>query len=165
VSDDFAAWLKRHGYDADAESVSVRDATRTGIAERTLRRYIADGILPTTTVRGRRGAEHRIRLDDLYRVHGERSGAIERVHGSPVAELAEQVATLRMHLEVISRRDSLDAERLRQTIEEQTRTIEALQAEQRDARHQLHQMHEQLVRALMPPQKAGFWRRLFKRGD
>jgi predicted site-specific integrase-resolvase len=165
MSDDYAAWLAKHGYAAGAESVSVRDATRTGIAERTIRRYIADGILPTTTVRGRRGAEHRIRLDDLYRVHGERSGAIERVHGSPVADLADQVAALRQQLDAQQAAAAVDAERLRQTVEDQTRTIEALQAEQRDARHQMHQMHDQLVRALMPPQKAGFWRRLFKRGN
>lgn len=144
-----AAWLDAHGFDAGTEIVSVRDATRAGVAERTLRRYISDGILPTVRVRGRRGEEHRIRLTDLHRVITERSSAIERVQVSPVDELAAQVQALRA------------------VIEEQNRTMDELRAEVRDSRAQLHQMHEQVVRALMPPASAPddrpWWKRILGR--
>lgn len=122
----YDAWLAEHHLEG-IEALTVKQCASTGVAERTIRRYIADGTLPTTTVKGARGSEHRIKPTDLYRVLSERSGAIERANSSPMQDMAASIDTMRQ-------------------------TIERLEAEQRDTRHQLHQMHEQLIHALMPRQ-------------
>ena len=125
---DFDAWLNEHGLDG-MEMLTVREATRSGVAERTIRRYIADGVLATTLVQGARAKEHRIKPKDLYNVISARSGAIERAKASPVEDMAAEIAALRQ-------------------------VIEELRHEQRDARHQIHQLHEQLVRALPAPRRS-----------
>ncbi|HWD37289.1 MAG TPA: hypothetical protein VG944_00440 [Fimbriimonas sp.] len=141
--------------------LSLRDAAQTcEIAERTLRRYIADGALPTEKVKGPRGWEHRVYVPSLFLVLQEKAGAIERARSSPMEDMGREIAAL---CRVIVEQQTISDRRTDKLLDEirnQSRVIDELRAEQRDARAQMHGIQEQMIRALMPRQKPSFWQRI-----
>lgn len=136
-------------------------ATKAGVAERTIRRYIADGNLETEKIKGPRGWEHRVYVPTLFTLLQEKTGAFERARSSPIEEMAREMASLcRMIVEQQSRADARTS-KLLEEIRGQSRTIDELRAEQRDARAQMHALQDQMIRALMPRQRPPLWKRLF----
>ena len=136
-------------------------AQRAGIAERTVRRYIADGNLETEKVKGPRGWEHRVYVPLLFSLLQEKSGAFERARSSPVEEMAREMAGLcRMIVDQQARADQRTTHLLEE-LRNQSRVIDELRAEQRDSRAQVHCLQDQMIRALMPRQKPPFWKRIF----
>lgn len=183
----FEAWLKECqpiGRTLSAESrVTVREAVKlTSVAERTFRRYIAEGILPTEAIQGNRGKEHRIPLPSLFLALERRKPAFERSASSPVADMARQMEALQhayeaeretLRAQLIADRDKMqnlltqqlkEGQRVQTAFMEaialQTKTIDELRAEVRDSRAQVGQLQEQMVRALMPPKKPTLWERI-----
>jgi len=150
------------GIDEPDCHLPLKDAVnRAGIAERTIRRYIADGNLETEKVKGPRGWEHRVYIPTLFSLLQEKSGAYERTRSSPIEEMAREMASLcRMIVEQQARADTRTG-KLLEEIRNQGRVIDDLRAEQRDARAQMHALQDQMIRALMPRQKPPFWKRLF----
>jgi DNA-binding transcriptional MerR regulator len=173
--DNYLDWLERHGFRAEEETVTIRRAVEgVKVSERTLRRYVADGVLPTETVKGSRGSEHRIYLPDLFMVLDGRRDAFERSASSPVSDVARQMEALKNQhererrelLERIESQRRQDAEKDKaflDAIDRQTRMIDELRAELRDSRAQMHQMQEQVVKALMPPKKPTLLERLMRK--
>jgi len=147
--------------DPDSHLSLKEAAQKSGVAERTLRRYIADGHLSTEKTKGPRGWEHRVYVPLLFSILQEKSGAFERARTNPMEEMGREIAALcRMIVEqqtVADRR----TDRLLDEIRNQSRVIDELRAEQRDARGQMHSLQEQMIKALMPRQKASLWKRIF----
>jgi DNA-binding transcriptional MerR regulator len=144
--------------------ISLKEACeRTDIAERTLRRYIAEGLLPTEKVRGPRGPEHRVYVPRLFLVLLERSAAFERARSSPLEDMSREIAALCRA--IVDQQSEADrrVDRLLDEMRNQGRMIDDLRAEQRDARAQMHTLQEHMIKALLPPERPKpFLRRLFE---
>jgi DNA-binding transcriptional MerR regulator len=148
---------------ADPNSfLGLREACeRTGIAERTLRRYVAEGLLPTEKVKGPRGPEHRVYVPRLFLVMLERSAAFERARSSPLEDMSREIAGLCRAIVEQQAIADRRTDRLLEEIRGQSRVIDELRAEQRDARAQIHVIQEQMIKALLPPARKSFLRRMF----
>lgn len=142
--------------------LSLREACdATGIAERTLRRYIAEGLLSTEKVRGPRGPEHRIYAPRLFLVYLERSAAFERARSSPLEEMSKEIAQLCRAIVDQQAHADKRVDRLLEEMKRQGELIDELRAEQRDSRAQLFTLQENMIKALLPPPKKSLAARLF----
>lgn len=150
---------------ADHVELTVKELTAVaGVAERTIRRYLSDGILRPRSVAGARGVMHVIPLAQAVEVFTRRKKTIEQARTTPIDDLAQEVKALRELLELASKSASDDAAAARQQsaqqveqltglVSAQERVIDELRAEVRDARGQLAQLHEQVIKALPAPRK------------
>ena len=138
----------------DSQLTVKQVATFSGLAERTIRRYLAEKAFETIETKGKRGRELRIPAKNALDVVLARSSG-QNVSAKPTGP----------DLAILEALDSMKA-----TIEAQARTIEGLRTELHDTRGQLHQMNEMIVRALpariedRPEPKKGFFARLFGKG-
>ncbi len=156
------ARLLESGIQRPNSYLSIREAVeKAQVSERTVRRYISDGVLLTEKVKGARGWEHRVYAPALFILLDERSGVFERARTSPIEDMGREIASLcRVIVEQQSIADRR-TDKLLEEIQRQSRTIDELRAEQRDARAQMHNLQEQMIRALMPRKKPSIWERLF----
>ncbi len=150
----------------------VKDVVRLcKVSERTVRRYIREGILLPVTIDGVRGKEHEFPLDHVAEVFGSRSSIIERGKVSPVQDLTRSIELLSAEIQAERERlraeltATAEAERAAQQelldrLKAQSELIDQLKHEQRDARAQIHQLQEQILKALPAPKPKG-WRGLF----
>lgn len=156
--------MEEAGVEDPEVSYTVKDAAdRSGVAERTLRRYIAEGRLPTEKVKGSRGIEHRIYAPWLFTLVHERTTVLDQARSNPVESMGREIASL---CRVIVDQQALAdrrTDRLLDEIRHQSRVIDELRAEQRDARAQMHTLQEQMIKALMPRQKSSIWERVFSK--
>ena len=156
--------MEEAGVEDPEVSFTVKDAAdRSGVAERTLRRYIAEGRLPTERVKGSRGIEHRIYAPWLFTLVHERTNVLEQARSNPVESMGREIASL---CRVIVDQQALAdrrTDRLLDEIRHQSRVIDELRAEQRDARAQMHSIQDQMIKALMPRPKSSIWDRVFSK--
>lgn len=154
--------IREMGIEDPDTYLSLRDAAqKSGVAERTLRRYIADGQLETEKVKGPRGWEHRVYVPALFSVLQEKAGAFERARSNPLEEMGRELAGL---CRTIVEQQTLAERRTNRLLDEirnQSRVIDELRSEQRDARAQMHSLQDQMIKALMPPPKPSLLDRLF----
>jgi uncharacterized coiled-coil protein SlyX len=183
ILQEFAQWSETRDIKHADRFLSVRKAAKVGdVAERTVRRWIADGVLPTLEIVGPRGMEHRIFIPTLYRVMQQRAGALARPT-SPmdgmqqavlemreqnrrvVDEVAKESETLRSVADELKAKLDADAKvasALRDIIEKQQETIQRMANEMHDMRGQMHDMHEQVLKALPAPTPDPWWRRILR---
>jgi hypothetical protein len=142
--------------------LSLRDAAqKSGVAERTLRRYIADGQLETEKVKGPRGWEHRVYVPALFSVLQQKAGAFERAHSNPLEEMGREMATL---CRTIVEQQTLAERRTNRLLDEirnQNRVMDELRIEQKEARGQMLAIQDQMVKFLSRPPKKSFFQKLF----
>lgn len=157
--------IKELGIENPDSFLSLRDAAqKSGVAERTLRRYIADGQLETEKVKGARGWEHRVYVPALFAVLQQKAGAFERAHSNPLEEMGREVATLCRT--IVEQQALADARtnRLLDEMRNQMRAMDELRNEQREARREMAKLQDTVVKVLSrPPEKKGFFEKLFSR--
>lgn len=143
--------------------LKVKDVTRLcKVSERTVRRYIREGILLPVTIDGIRGKEHEFPLSHVAEVFGSRSAIIERGKVSPINELAQAIEQMEHSFTEMSEYANLKQQELLDQVKEQSQLIDQLKHEQRDARAQINQLQEQILKALPAPKPKG-WRSWFSR--
>ena len=158
------ARIKELGIEDPNSYLSLRDAAqKSGVAERTLRRYIADGQLETEKVKGPRGWEHRVYVPALFSVLQEKAGAFERAHSNPLDEMGRELATL---CRAIVEQQTLAERRTNRLLDEirnQSRVMDELREEQRETRLQMFALQDQMIQVLLPHPKKSFFQKLFSK--
>jgi hypothetical protein len=156
--------IKELGIEDPNSYLSLRDAAqKSGVAERTLRRYIADGQLETEKVKGPRGWEHRVYVPALFAVLQQKAGAFERAHSNPLEDMSREVGTL---CRAIVEQQALAEGRTNRLLDEmrnQIRVMDDLRNEQREARHEMLVLQDSIVKFMSRPPKKSLFERIFHR--
>jgi DNA-binding transcriptional MerR regulator len=155
--------IKELGIENPDSYLSLRDAAqKSGVAERTLRRYIADGQLETEKVKGARGWEHRVYVPALFAVLQQKAGAFERAHSNPLDEIGREVSSLcRVILEQQTLADAR-TNRLLDEMRNQIRVMDELRNEQREARKEMAILQDQVVKFMTRPPKRSWFEMFFR---
>jgi DNA-binding transcriptional MerR regulator len=162
---DLVAKIEGVGIPLESVKLSVKDVVRlSGVTDRTVRRYIAKGVLTPDTLQGPKGKEYELSLSQVLDVFTKREDTIKRGKVSPMNDLAGSIESLRQALESERAAGAAAQKELLDRLDAQSKLIDDLRHEQRDARAQVHQLQEQIIKALPAPAKAPWYLRLIGRG-
>jgi excisionase family DNA binding protein len=121
---------------------TVREtAQKIEVSEKTVRRWIKEGILEAELVPGKTGKEYRISLEEAQAVKDRTAESVMRAIRKPTLEQAQELGAIRELLEGQAH-----------LIEQQRKILQDQTAEIRDLRGQLYQVQQEIIKALPAPQ-------------
>ena len=162
---ELVAKIEGVGIPLESVKLSVKDVVRlSGVTDRTVRRYIAKGVLTPDTLKGQKGKEYELSLSQVVDVFTQRKDTIQRGKVSPMNDLAGSIDSLRQALESERAAGAAAQKELLDRLDAQSKLIDELRLEQRDARAQVHQLQDQIIKALPAPVKRPWYLRLIGRG-